>query len=336
MTTTQLLSRISIVAKTHGNPRYRTKNADNAFGFYIVEGSKGILRPKIIPVETIGKAKTSAPLPLLLLEDEIAQPGQLQIEGTSPFSVGAIIADGMGDGKDADEASLHLLKVFQEFLYISLRKNISVNEFMEEFYLYALDSFVFKFKGELRAATTGLGVVIDTNRNLYLGNMGDSRVYLVRPQNESSEVCLLSRDHSESRLRRESMIDINNPAAFDRYDNGNSGPIYQFFSNSVPHRLFDKTTIETTVYELESNQIQEGDTLVLVTDGAFKPFRGVIQNPGKQEDTQRRYKLAEIIRDAPSLSCAADEILHYALGIGSLDNATVVLLHFGAWNTKKD
>ncbi|MBD3319062.1 hypothetical protein GF342_04095 [Candidatus Woesearchaeota archaeon] len=121
---------------------------------------------------------------------------------------------------------------------------------------------------------------------------------------------LLTRDHTDERRSLEQHVDLEDPRVFDHFDEGESG-IYRAFS--------DKQGIDAKVWELDG-RLACGDTMVLLTKGAYSPFRG------RTFSGSNRRRLYRILKTSSSPETAAEKILDYAASCGSRERATAVVI----------
>jgi PPM family protein phosphatase len=130
-----------------------------------------------------------------------------------------------------------------------------------------------------------------------IGNVGDSRTYLVR----DGVLKRVSKDHSL--VQR--LVDLGQIEPDDVYSHPQR--------NAVMRSLGDKQEIEVDVFV---ERLHPGDALLLVSDGQWEMTR----------DAQ----MAEIIAANPDPQAACDALVKAANAAGGEDNITVVLVKFEA------
>ena len=215
MVTNTLESRISIAVATIMNGRLT--NQDNAAGFYIVEGGKLVYKP-IIPLDEITPP------------EELKDPGldkRALAENDKVAAVGAILADDSSNISNVEyeklrnspkkagimlkDGSLASRLVVESFMSTMQKFDFSKmmpDEFMYQFIANAFGSFLNADLGE--AISTACAVLVKDGR-LYLGNIGDSRAYLVRKcEDGNKEVYLLTRDHNMASPRHHDKSELEN------------------------------------------------------------------------------------------------------------------------------
>jgi len=117
-----------------------------------------------------------------------------------------VVADGMGGFKGGREASEIVIKTLTN-AYKKARRKESPGEVLEKAILQAHQVIIERSKTEddlAKMGSTVACVVIDEkNEKLTVANVGDTRVYLIKPQ----EIEVISYDHSEvAELRRKGVL----------------------------------------------------------------------------------------------------------------------------------
>jgi protein phosphatase len=149
---------------------------------------------------------------------------------------------------------------------------------------------------------TTLTMALVVGDRAIIGNVGDSRTYLLR----DGALQRISKDHSL--VQR--LVDLGQIGADDVYTHPQR--------NAVLRSLGDKSEIEIDIF---SQRLRPGDALVLMSDGQWEMTR----------DPQ----MAEIINtnDDPQAACAA--LIAAANAAGGEDNITTVLVRFENWETPR-
>ena len=218
---------------------------------------------------------------------------------SSPEMVGSLpnlflVADGMGGHKAGDFASrfavenlvIHITKMNNEAVITQLKTGIQkVNR---ELYQESLT------REELQGMGCTLVAAVVEGRTLYVANVGDSRLYLVR----GDSIFQVTRDHSYV----EEMVAIGQM-------NRNS-PDYNSHKNIITRAMGTGIHVEPDFFEEE---LQEGDYILLCSDGLSnmldnETIRKVIKGEGNLKD-----KASRLIREA---NCQ-----------GGIDNIAVVLVN---------
>ncbi len=210
----------------------------------------------------------------------------------------AVIADGMGGYEGGQEASR---------LAVETVRNVYENRFNRGPQATLLEALTTahatiqryaeehpQFHG-MGTTCTALSIV---GRELYFAHIGDTRVYLVRPESVSR----LTRDHSYvGRLVENGIV---------RSEDAESHPQRHILTAALGSgRTITPDAPETAI------QLQEGDTLVLCTDGLWSVV--------SEQDLARMARL-----NLPSQACL--ELVRMALDRGGPDNITLLVLRISA------
>lgn len=205
-----------------------------------------------------------------------------------------IIADGMGGHKCGEVASKkavdsvfdHLLKANWETKDISSLLKDIIEKVNEEVYQFSL----------LDEATQGMGttliITVFKNNKLFIGHVGDSRVYLIR--NNSIEKVTWDHSFIEELVKNGSIT----------RDEAVNHPKKNLITRAVGYEL----DLLVDTYELD---LVESDTVLLCTDGLTNMI----------EET----KILEIINNAENPQAACDTLIENANNRGGEDNVTVVI-----------
>lgn len=205
-----------------------------------------------------------------------------------------VIADGMGGHKCGDVASKqavdsvcsHLLKASWENEDISSLLEAIIKEVNEEIY-------EFSQKDE---STQGMGttliITVFKNRKLYIGHVGDSRVYLIR----SNTIEKITWDHSfiEELVKNGSITKdeaVNHPKR-----------------NMITRAVGYEPDLLVDTYELD---LAEKDSVLLCTDGLTNML---------DEQT-----IMDIIIGEEDPQVACDTLINHANARGGEDNVTVII-----------
>ncbi|HEY5585869.1 MAG TPA: Stp1/IreP family PP2C-type Ser/Thr phosphatase [Ruminiclostridium sp.] len=205
-----------------------------------------------------------------------------------------VIADGMGGHKCGEVASKqavdsvcnHLLKASWETEDIlGLLKDI-ISSVNDEVYQFSLHD----------ESTQGMGttliIAVLKNRKLFIGHVGDSRVYLVR----ENSIQKVTSDHSfiEELVKNGTITK----------DEAVNHPKKNMITRAVGYEL----DLEVDTYELD---ILENDVILLCTDG--------LTNMLTEEE------ILDIITNTQDLQVACDTLIQNANNKGGEDNITVII-----------
>lgn len=200
------------------------------------------------------------------------------------------IADGMGGHEHGQLASRIAVEQFASLTEGRCPETFSLEE-MQRLFMQA-NSAVFQRQEALQSGimgTTLTAVVIDANE-MYLGHVGDSRLYLLH----DGILSQLTMDHSYyAELIRQGTEDVH-------IENRQKNVLLKALG---PERQVDGQYLEQT--------LEAGDMLLLCTDGLY--------NSLQPEEMQR------IMERPVDLSLNVQQLLELALERGASDNLTVIL-----------
>lgn len=210
-----------------------------------------------------------------------------------------IVADGMG-GHNAGEVASSMA-VNEVAAYI--RENIEalrlgdkeIQDLIRDAILYANDK-VYKtsiIKSSCLGMGTTLSMVLIKGGSLYIGHVGDSRVYLIR----ENEISMLTEDHSlVAELIKSGTI---------KPEEANSHPQ----KNVITRALGTEYTLEPDVKQFD---MQRGDYILICTDG--------LSNAVNEED------MVYTVKNSSDLNEACELLVNKAKERGGFDNITVVII----------
>lgn len=203
-----------------------------------------------------------------------------------------VVADGMGGHKAGDRASSSAVAVFVSNVKKSKDRN-PVNIMRKA--LEKANANVYKEANSSKAlrgmGTTIVSATIDKD-TLYVANIGDSRLYLIR----GNEIRQITRDHSLV----EEMIRVGGITR----EEGRFHPDRNVITRAVGVR-------ENVEADFFDEIVEEDDILLLCSDG--------LSNMVEDEE------IKEIINNAPELESAANRLVKKANENGGRDNITVLL-----------
>lgn len=217
----------------------------------------------------------------------------VQTKGPYPYFV---VADGMG-GKNAGEiASQEAIRYIVSYVEAQL-KNFPLDDpygWMEEVFLQA-NGFVHQLSTEnqkYEGMGTTLVFAIQMKDILYIGNVGDSRLYAIG----GKEVLQLTKDHSvvASLVEKGEISEkeaINHPQ-----------------KNIITRALGVDTQVQADIFQ---HLISGEDIFMMCTDG--------LSNRVKKED------IIEIMSQTIGLQKKAEQLIEFANQVDGTDNSTVIL-----------
>ena len=208
-----------------------------------------------------------------------------------------VLADGMGGHNAGEVASLMAIKTISSALKETLKsdKNIpgvivkAVKSANSEIYKVADEN------EEQRGMGTTAVVCVIADDQLYIGNVGDSRAYLLR----GDEILRITVDHSVV----EELISIGSITREEAYSHPKR--------HVITRALGTDTDIEADIYEYT---LKSGDTLILCSDGLTE----MLKESEIRELTDRKEDIPNIVM---SLVDKANEN-------GGIDNITVIGARF--------
>jgi protein phosphatase len=217
-----------------------------------------------------------------------------------------VVADGMGGGRHGDVASSLVAQTVPEtileFLYERDRRNgdIDTSRMLRDtlvrvnhrLWMRGLD------RSELRGMGTTCVTAILKEDVLTIGNVGDSRAYLLR----EGKLRQITEDHSEvwQQVRAGNMT--RDQARVSKH------------RNSITQAMGLKSEVTPDVEQIP---LQEGDTVLLCTDGLTTEIADA--------------DIARILASAPEAQEACDRLVAAALRHGGSDNITVVVMRYGTF-----
>src|SRR5688572_10333104 len=146
-----------------------------------------------------------------------------------------------------------------------------------------------RYKG---MGTTIVSVLVSGDK-IYVGHVGDSRVYRVR----DGAINQLTRDHSLLEDYKEAKPDMTEEE-----------------QRNFPHKNVITRALgmrDTVQVDVKGEELQDADTFLLCSDG----LSGMVPDP----------MMLEIVKNAPNLQAATDELIDAANRHGGIDNITAVL-----------
>lgn len=212
-----------------------------------------------------------------------------------------LVADGMGGQSAGEKASELAIELVSE----KLRAAVNFDQDAPTEITKAIDAAVsyanmeIMALGELdskyRSMGTTIAFVVAAGGALFVGGVGDSRVYLLR----QGTIEQLTKDHSLTQALVDAGTITQADAATHRYKN----VLYRYLGTKEGSNGTEAQRIEP----------QPGDRLLICSDG-------VTDGIGRDE-------IAQILATAPDPQSAAEIVVESALNAGSRDNVTSVVIH---------
>jgi serine/threonine protein phosphatase PrpC len=211
-----------------------------------------------------------------------------------------LVADGMGGqaaGKEASETAVDTIKSLFSDTSKAERPIEDIRTFITASFREA-NKAVFE-KGKARAAEMGttLTTAFVDNQHAFIGHVGDSRAYHLR----GKEIRQVTEDHTLAE-------DMVRKARATREEMQNS-PMRSMLTRSIG------TKEEVTIDQPIGIELQEGDILLLCTDG--------LTNLVKEGE------FLSTIHNTADVQAACDKLVDMARARGGHDNITVVAAEFG-------
>ncbi len=244
-------------------------------------------------------------------EDSLfAAQGQLTTSPqTQPFGL-FVVADGMGGHANGQDASRMAIQNLIEYVLPRLTQSTSQqgeNAASENMYTRLLhdgiqiaNQSVHEHNVEQHSdmgTTVTAALIISTTA--YIANVGDSRTYLYRA---SEGLKKITNDHSVVA----SLVEAGIIQPDDIYTHPKRSHIYRSLGEKAPIEI-----------DLFTQELQEGDKLVLCSDGLW--------------DMVRDPKIEEVIKNSsPDPSATGEALVQAALQGGGEDNVSVIVVHVTA------
>jgi len=239
--------------------------------------------------------------------------GSVQTDGESIRWLVACVADGMGGMEAGEVASEIAVKTVLKESVKTIQEHHSVPSFEEQSqwvkeWVHKANEKVCEAMQNRRArGGTTLSCVFLLGKRLAIAHVGDSRIYLLREGN----IHLLTRDHSLAAvlaLQEGKASDLHYLRTHPDRNRltrslGERTPLPDYFVEGFSTEITQKPILE----------LQDGDTLLLCSDGVWEPV------------TEEEMAIA-LQKHADDLSRVAYEILDLVLQRGAPDNATVLLV----------
>lgn len=210
-----------------------------------------------------------------------------------------VVADGMGGhngGEIASKIAIDTIKNnFNDYSNEIAEEKLSVENFIrktlelsnEEIYKYAMENEAYKGMG----TTATMGCIFKDK--LFIGNIGDSRAYIIR----DNDITQITNDHSlVAELVKNGTITkeeaVNHPQ-----------------KNVITRALGTDINVKTDIYNFN---LEEHDIILLCTDG--------LTNLVSEID------IMKFINDSEDIQNICDNLINHANDNGGYDNSTVIII----------
>lgn len=210
-----------------------------------------------------------------------------------------IVADGMGGHKAGEVASSMAVKEITSHIKQNASKYIhsggDVLDLIRSAVLHANDTIYKTSMAESSCMGMGttLSMALIKNHTLYVGHVGDSRIYLIR----DNRITRLTEDHSlVAELLKNGSI---------KPEEANNHPQ----KNVITRALGSECTLEVDVFQQE---LDWGDYVIICTDG--------LSNMVCEEE------ILDSIENSSDIEDACDELINKAKEKGGFDNITLVII----------
>lgn len=218
------------------------------------------------------------------------------------------VADGMGGAAGGEVASSIVIETAKNYLNANFTTRVypeDLKEMLARIFDLAQEAVALEQKNrpELEGMGSTLTCALITGDKYVVGNMGDSRVYLLR----RGKLQLMTEDHTYIRQLEKELGKKADPSKLQRF----SHLLVRAINGGV-----DKPDIfprEEMYYTLN-----EGEVLMLCSDGLLTDKLSTEYND-----------FENYIMGTRSLKMAAEQLVSYAYYSGSADNITVVLAGYG-------
>ncbi|MBN2183954.1 MAG: serine/threonine-protein phosphatase [Candidatus Krumholzibacteriota bacterium] len=220
------------------------------------------------------------------------------------------VADGMGGSGGGEIASQIVINICRERfeMFASSPDPGSLEKEINELVSLSQKKIREKFteEADLKGMGTTLTIVLGTAEEYVVGNIGDSRTYLL----SGGSLRQITKDNSFIQEYRDNHLQGDADA-----------PMLDKMSHVLTHSLSGgDDTADLYPGDGSRFSIREGDMLLLCSDGL------IIDKIGNIND-----KLLEMITGAASPAEAANRLIDWAYTNGSIDNISILLCAFSAW-----
>lgn len=235
----------------------------------------------------------------------------------SPLRCLAVVSDGMGGANGGETASRIAVEIFSDIINYSGKNNQSHPDLIKKFCLKAHKKIidVMKLNPELKGmGTTLVALVVFSDGETYVANIGDSRAYFVSKNKGAVQV---TKDHKAlTKTQLEQMLN-------ETGDNTGVKRLSKALNNCLGSSGGEAPKVD--IFHLGLSEDLQGGAVLLCSDGLLDNGR----DPIGVDDLI----IAEMIEDNVFGTSEGQECCHNLTAIaykeGSEDNITVCLAEFG-------
>lgn len=206
-----------------------------------------------------------------------------------------VVADGMGGHKGGEVASAIAVQTAQEIIKQESKSSLPPRVLIQKLFVVATSRIHAHAKKEssLKGMGTTMVLALLVDDNLYVGNVGDSRCYLI----DGPEIWALTEDHSL--IHEQLRAGILNTESAKRFEGRN------IITRSVGYE-------ENVECDVIVRKIRPGDSFILCSDG----LHGLVSDD----------RICDVCLSLPS-SDWTDRLIEEAKTAGGDDNISVVVIH---------
>lgn len=212
-----------------------------------------------------------------------------------------VVADGMGGHKGGETASSLAVQSIGEYFRNAVKAGSAIDPQTKVKEAVAAANKAIQAKGQVDTSLAGMGTTTTAlhfaQGRLFIGQVGDSRGYLIHPQ----RIWQITRDHSLVQEKLRAGLITRAQLKTDR------------MKNVITRSVGFEAEVEVDVYSME---VHPGDAFVLCSDG----LSGMI------DDTQILRIIDENVFGQRSVEKAAQRLIEAANKNGGEDNVTAIVV----------
>lgn len=205
-----------------------------------------------------------------------------------------VVADGMGGHQGGEVASQLAVQTVHEIIASHSYQQLVPRDLIRQAYHQASERIFARSQEDKKLEGMGTTMVLayEFNNSLFIGNVGDSRCYLIR----GKKIWQLTEDHSLLNEQiRAGILDVKNAETFSA-------------KNVITRSVGYEPQVSCDVLERD---LQEGDHFLLCSDG----LHGLVKD----------HRIMQILADTPA-SKVPDRLIQEAKANGGDDNVTVLFI----------
>lgn len=212
-----------------------------------------------------------------------------------------VVADGMGGHKGGETASALAVQSIGEYFKNAVKAGTAIDPSTKLKEAVAAANQAIQAKGKVDQSLQGMGTTTTAlhfaQGRLFIGQVGDSRGYLIHPQ----RIWQITRDHSLVQEKLRAGLITRAQLKTDR------------MKNVITRSVGFENEVEVDVYSME---VHPGDAFVLCSDGLS----------GMVEDPQILRIVDECVFGQHSVESAAQRLIEAANKNGGEDNVTAIVV----------